>query len=410
VSTPGVYFHQDRYSTGANGAYMQVDKSQGLYFQLQKQNAQGQWLPVQTIPLGKPVNMPLSSLWTDRTGGVNYRYSALFHQKPYLYVHYAWSDPRTLRLGGGFSQHYANDGLDNVANTMLPLNNYFAMTSPGWLTTNYGSDPETAGALARYYRLARLSANKTDATWYADRGKTGPRLGDTAIAGSGQEVYSATDTNGFHQRPIVLNRPFQSLSEMGYAFRDIPWKSINFSQDIADAGKSPADAALLDFFSLTDVPVRAGVINLNSASDEVITALLSGTALHPADSTPDLTALSDGEVSVLVPEIRAWLGPRTAPLHVIRTAADLPMMLQALPSTQTWVKTKREAVIAALADVHNGRTWNLLIDVVAQTGKFPADDGNRENFQVTGERHLLVQVAIDRITGKVIDQQTEAVE
>jgi len=410
-TTPGIYFHQDRYGAGAHGAAMHVDKSQGLYFQLQKMSAQGQWLPVQTIPVTGPVAAGLTNyIWTDNLpSNANLRFSASFHAGPFLGVHYAWSDPRTLHLGGGFSQHYANDQSSNIANSFLPQDNYFAMppavapNGPSWLPTNTGSGAELAGSLLRYYRLARLSANKTSATWYADRGVTGPRLGDTAIVGSGAEVYSDVT-----QRPIVLNRPFQSLSEMGYAFRDLPWKSLNFSQDVATAGKSPADAALLDFFSLTETPVRGGVLNLNSASDEVISALLSNTALHPADLTPDLTSLSD--TSALVSEIRAYLGPRTAPLHVIRTAADLPAMVQALPSAQKWSKPKREAVIAALADVHNGRTWNLLIDLVAQTGKFPRDDGNRADFQVTGEQHVLVHVAIDRITGKVIDQQTERAE
>ena len=64
----------------------------------------------------------------------------------------------------------------------------------------------------------------------------------------------------------------------------------------------------------------------------------------------------------------------------------------------------------ALADVTNTRTWNLMIDVIAQTGNFTQNgtDLNR-NFVVQGERRYWLHVAIDRFTGKVVGQQLEPV-
>ena len=64
----------------------------------------------------------------------------------------------------------------------------------------------------------------------------------------------------------------------------------------------------------------------------------------------------------------------------------------------------------ALADVTNTRTWNLMIDVIAQAGSFPtnATDLN-QGFVVQGEHHYWLHIAIDRYTGKVVDQQLEPV-
>ena len=42
--------------------------------------------------------------------------------------------------------------------------------------------------------------------------------------------------------PIMLNRPFRNVAELGYAFRDLPWKTVDFFTD------KSADAGLLDIF------------------------------------------------------------------------------------------------------------------------------------------------------------------
>ena len=71
----------------------------------------------------------------------------------------------------------------------------------------------------------------------------------------------------------MMNRPFRSVGEMGYAFRDQPFKTLSFSST-----NSP-DAALLDLFTVNDVSdarnPRAGVINLNSAQPWPLAAILA---------------------------------------------------------------------------------------------------------------------------------------
>ena len=69
----------------------------------------------------------------------------------------------------------------------------------------------------------------------------------------------------------------------------------------------------------------------------------------------------------------------------------------------------KQTVARALAELSQTRTWNLMIDVIAQSGRYPANAGSLANFIVEGERRYWLHVAIDRFTGEVIDQQLEAV-
>jgi len=55
------------------------------------------------------------------------------------------------------------------------------------------------------------------------------------------------------------------------------------------------------------------------------------------------------------------------------------------------------------------RVSNLMIDVIAQTGRFPSSASSLANFNVEGERRYWVHVEIDRYTGKVLDEQVEEV-
>jgi hypothetical protein len=70
----------------------------------------------------------------------------------------------------------------------------------------------------------------------------------------------------------------------------------------------------------------------------------------------------------------------------------------------------REAPIRALANVGQTRVWNLMVDVIAQSGRFPADATAFEKFQITGEQRYWVHLAIDRFSGKVLDQEIEVVK
>jgi hypothetical protein len=78
--------------------------------------------------------------------------------------------------------------------------------------------------------------------------------------------------------------------------------------------------------------------------------------------------------------------------------------------TNNQIQRFREAPIRALSAAGQTRVWNLLIDVVAQTGKYPQGATGVDNFTVEGETRYWVHLAIDRLTGQVLDEQIEAVK
>ena len=204
---------------------------------------------------------------------------------------------------------------------------------------------------------------------------------------------SVTDTN-----PVILERPYASVGELGAVFRDQPWRSLDFV-----SGPSSSDRNLLDVFSAYGTPangVRCGVVNLNTGHPEVIASLLSGTpttgsgTISPATASTYAASMVDS-TSVSPLTNRAQLVDLVYSC-IIATPGDTR-------------KLSREATIRALAESGQTRTWNLLIDVVAQDGKFTGSPATAANFNVSGERRVWVSVAIDRITGRVIATQTEEV-
>jgi hypothetical protein len=74
------------------------------------------------------------------------------------------------------------------------------------------------------------------------------------------------------------------------------------------------------------------------------------------------------------------------------------------------MKKRRKTVARALSDTTQTRTWGLMIDVIAQAGRYPPNATSlQKGFVVEGEQHYWVHVAIDRFTGQVIDKQIEVV-
>jgi len=79
-------------------------------------------------------------------------------------------------------------------------------------------------------------------------------------------------------------------------------------------------------------------------------------------------------------------------------------------------KTQRESLARAFGETVQTRTWNLLIDMIAQTGHYPPNltqtpqPADLPKFVVEGEQHYWLHVAIDRFTGQVIDKQVEEVQ
>ncbi|SDT94837.1 hypothetical protein SAMN05444156_0987 [Verrucomicrobium sp. GAS474] len=309
-------------------------------------------------------------------------------------------DPRSSRFG-----FFLGATFNMLSNSMNLVN------SASGVPFNYNAIPtfNTTGAtsipLADYaYNVSSSLAS----SHYADPDAAIRKADANPATTASHTVYSpfgiplAGATND--ARPVVLNRPFRSVAEMGYAFRDTPWKSLNFSsQDSADGG-------LLDLFCVNEntEALRAGVVSLNSASQPVLATILTNAYRDP--SVAGGTPLLASDATTLAQAIRTQLGPVTNPTLVVRGAADLPLLADKIAaSLPDRFKFKREAFTRSFADIANGRTWNLLVDVIAQSGRYGSNAKTLNDFIVDGERRYWLHVAIDRYTGKVVSQFLEPV-
>jgi hypothetical protein len=277
-------------------------------------------------------------------------------------------------------------------------------------------------------------------------------------------VYSGNPTttalSQVSSRPIILHRPFRSVAELGYVFSDTPWRNIDFFTP------ESGDSALLDTFCINEDyrpdAVTAGRVDLNTRQAPVIQALLNGAyrdELNPTTGTlaqSEAIAISQALVqrTTGVTKVINVTGTSTTPTGPLSNIADLvgrytstavanPNNGTALTSTNPTiigepydgfsvdlvgnptpgtsplyssgtasnivVQRFLESTMRGLSDAGQAGTWNLLIDVVAQSGRYPANAGGLSDFLVEGERRFWVHVAIDRQTGQVIDENIEAV-
>jgi hypothetical protein len=194
--------------------------------------------------------------------------------------------------------------------------------------------------------------------------------------------------------PIVLNRPLRSAGELGYAYKNVAAnQTLNFTV-------SPApDSGVLDLFSYTDASVRAGSVNLNTRNSPVIEALLGG-AIESQPSSVPTTARRRNAAAGLVAATTA------APAS---SRQDLARLTQSITGVLGGSEENKEMVSRAMSDVCQTRTWGLMVDVIAQSGRFPPNATSLAQFVVEGEKRYWLHIAIDRFTGQVIDQQLEAV-
>ena len=207
-----------------------------------------------------------------------------------------------------------------------------------------------------------------------------------------------------------MNRPFRSVGEMGYAFRDQPFRTLSFS-----SANSP-DAGLLDLFSVNDYTnsagTRSGVVNLNSRQAPALAGVLTSTIRR--EDTPRNNAGTSPSPSPLASpaanNVATSLTLSTIAAPVVNRAGLVNLIANETGLGGGVPKTQRESIARALGEVDQTRTWNLFIDVIAQSGRYPPNATSFQNgFVVNGEQRYWVHVAIDRFTGQVIGKQIEVV-
>ncbi len=307
-------------------------------------------------------------------------------------------DPRSDRFGVGASADGPsyNGSLTVRVNEEDGYKAWGLNAASGWTYIMEGT------SLALYSGL--LAENKASSTTrYTDPDGV-QRRGDGAyttgtLGDGGYPLAPGADDS----RPLVLNRPFRSIAEMGYASRGMPWKSLDFFS------QESGDAALLDLFMLQEAPeVIHGVVDLNTRQTPVLAALLNG-ALRSEDGS---ATLSPGEATAFASALVAFTSGTTSPQGPLANRADLvARWIGTLPATgpDEIIKRRREAAARTLSDVGTTRTWNLLIDIIAQSGRYAPGAASLEKFTVQGERRYWLHLAMDRYTGEVIAEYLEPV-
>lgn len=359
------------------------------------------------------------------------------------------SDPgknREMRIfsGVGFS---ASNG-DNAG--LNQFDGLWSQNDPALLTLNR----QNSASLPFYYQDADGVARRAMGA-YADKtlASTASTVGLPLATANTYPVSNGvgTPTSQNQSRPLILNRPFRSVAEMSYAYKGSLWKQIDFFTP------ESGDTALLDVFCVEEPPADgmvAGKVNLNTRQAPVLQAVLAGAyreelanfpaSLPAGTSTSPLSAGEAGNIAAKLVALTtdpgsAWRGPlsnvgelvgRYVPNPgsvagatdaytfvepVTNTSYTFAGLSAALDSTVysdargPVIQRLREAGIRPLASVGQVRVWNVLVDMVAQVGRFSSSAGALDQFSVEGERRLWVHLAIDRATGKVIDRQVELV-
>jgi hypothetical protein len=99
----------------------------------------------------------------------------------------------------------------------------------------------------------------------------------------------------------------------------------------------------------------------------------------------------------------------------VLTRGDVPRLVAAAVAAVPALGAsdeKKQTFARALAEVGQARTWNLMIDVIAQTGKYTPGTANLADpakFIVQGEKRYWLHIALDRDNGTVLGTQLEEV-
>jgi hypothetical protein len=208
----------------------------------------------------------------------------------------------------------------------------------------------------------------------------------------------------------VISHAFSNVGELGYGINtsalggSTPLPTLNFSSP------SYPDAPMLDFFSYNPISSaypRAGIVNLYTRNAPVLAAILSGALQIDAagNVNPPTPIVSQTQAmnaaNLIVQETQNVLAgtPAYGPVtQTDLTRAIAARLAVAGGSAIGSTTEQKESIARALAEMGQTRTWNLFIDVIAQTGKYKpnAPDLTGSNFVVEGEKRYWLHIALGR--------------
>jgi hypothetical protein len=395
---------------------------------------------------GVPGTMPVSSAaWIDPTNNV------LWTDRPDYFNGTSYNLRNGVSInggGGGWSLfaapgwHYSGlGGAMFYATGPLSQNNPYFPNSGTFFTNVSSATPSISGQDPAFYGDPDGVVRRAMGGYYTNstvgNNPMAPALGlplATANSISGGVATPLPSGQGA-SRPIMLNRPFHSVAELGTVFSGTPWRNIDFFTP------ESGDSALLDVFCINPPPpdtMIAGAVDLNTRNTNVLAAILAGgyrDTMNPVDQTVAISGTEAanaagaligftatnplGNVADLVGRwkgsnaISGTFTPALTNGTFIDGAASYVgvsgLFTNTVNSTNNQIQRYREAPIRALSAAGQTRVWNLLIDLVVQSGKYPPTATGVDGFWVQQQQRYWVHVAIDRQTGRVIDQQTEVI-
>jgi hypothetical protein len=219
---------------------------------------------------------------------------------------------------------------------------------------------------------------------------------------------------------VLLNRRFENVGEFGYAYN--PASTLT-SKTLDFASATSHDRAILDFFTYNEASPRAGIVNLNTRNGPVLASIIRGAWLRdpgaeiqpPPPPVPPTTLVSQSDAlaagQAIVQETTstaAGRGPVLTRGDVARLAAAAAAAVPNLAGSDE----AKQTIARALADTGQARTWNLMIDVIAQTGRYApgtASVTDANKFTVEGEKRYWLHIALNRDDGSVLGTQLEEV-
>src|SRR6266542_128942 len=247
----------------------------------------------------------------------------------------------------------------------------------------------------------------------------GGQGGDCISFLGGQETPAPTPLPSPGTTPVtvVMNHAFSSVGEYGYGID-------TFATGLPTLDFSPPgflDAPVLDFFSYNPISSaypRAGIVNLYTRNAPVLAAILAGTLktdaaanVNPAPSpvlggTPYAGSEAQRAADAIVTETQNVLaGGGSWPVTQTDLTRAIAARLAEKGGTAIGLSSneQKQSIVRALAEVGQTRTWNLLIDVIAQTGKYKpnSQDLTGSNFVVEGEKRYWLHIALGRDLVKV---------
>jgi len=210
--------------------------------------------------------------------------------------------------------------------------------------------------------------------------------------------------------PIVLNHPFSTVGDFGYGLR--PEYAANRFQRLDFHSANP-NANLFDFFTYNPVDhnyPRAGLVNLNTKNVPVIAAILQSAlkkdidaAPPPGSTVPPTEATPAAQLIVYATTAQPAL--TRADIGRLTAAAASAISTAGFAAGEETEKVP-EVISRALGEIGQTRTWNLMIDVIAQTGKYApgtASITDSTKFAVEGEKRYWLHIALGRdlVSGQV---------